>query len=90
MLWAFRSSAAEDVLFSAGFPGLWLKRLGFGVFVDLMPRVEVCDRHGRGAVCWMKRARERVDEGRRKDGGNWPHVRGVFGGIVVWWWSALW
>lgn len=38
----------------------------------------------------MKRARERVDEGRRKDGGNWPHVRGVFGGIVVWWWSALW
>lgn len=38
---ALRSSAAVELLFSAGLPGWCAKRSGRGVFVDLMVRTQV-------------------------------------------------
>lgn len=61
-----RSRAAVEVLFSAGLPGLWAKRSGRGVFVDLMVRMVI-----EGAtLCWCCWMRQRVGEGRRKVGGS--------------------
>jgi hypothetical protein len=82
---AFRSRAAVDVLFNAGFPGLCAKRSGRGVFVDLMVRTDVYASDGRddwAAFCCMRGMRERVDDGMRNAGGRSPQLRGVLGGIV--------
>jgi hypothetical protein len=71
-----------DVLLSAGLPGLWAKRSGRGVLVDFMVRIEVYAMAGLehcGAFCWT---RHRVADGRRKDGGSMPQLRGVLSGIV--------
>lgn len=50
MLCALRARAAVEEAFSAGFEGLCAKRSGFGVKVDLMPRM----RRGVAevALCW--------------------------------------
>lgn len=79
---ALRSRAAVDVEFRAGFEGWWANRSGRGVFVDLMPRIDVYAVLGRAicvALCWM---RERAEKGRRKDGGRRPQPRDALGGIV--------
>jgi hypothetical protein len=76
---AFRSSAAVDVLFSAGLLGLWLKRSGLGVNVDLMPRTHTYESAGVTAWCWARgiRAHVAVDSE-----GKEPQLRGARGGIV--------
>jgi hypothetical protein len=47
VLWAFRSRAAVELLFSAGLPGVCAKRSGRGVLVDLMVRMHVYATEGR-------------------------------------------
>lgn len=69
-----------EVLFSAETPGLWAKRSGRGVFVDLMVRTGMYDG---AALCWKRGMRERVDDGRRKVGGRSAQLTGALGGIVV-------
>jgi hypothetical protein len=68
-----------DVLFSAGFEGWCAKRSGFGVLVDLIVRMVVCEGLGGG----RRGRRALVDEGRRKGGGRSPQLRGALGGIVL-------
>ncbi len=77
---AFRSSAAVDVLFSAGWPGLCAKRSGLGPNVDLMPRTVVYVREGVAAFCAARGMSERVAAGSR---GSEPQLRGARGGIVA-------
>jgi hypothetical protein len=83
VLWAFRSSAAVDVLVRASRAGWCAKRSGLGVKVDFMVRIDVYAMAGLDkiccAFCWR---RDRADEGRRKDGGRSPQLRGALGGIV--------
>lgn len=79
---AFRASAAVDVLFRAGFFGWCAKRSGRGVFVDFMVRMVVCEGFGRWEESGISGIRERVDEGRRKDGGKRPQLRGALSGIL--------
>jgi hypothetical protein len=92
VLWAFRSRAAVELLFSAGLPGVCAKRSGRGVLVDLMVRMHVYATEGRDdcvALCWRRGRSERVDDGRRNAGGSRPQLRGATGGIIVvaaWWW----
>jgi hypothetical protein len=83
VLCAFRSSAAVDVLFNAALLGLCANRSGLGLNVDLMVRIDVYaigDLDSCGAFCCK---RHRVADGRRKDGGNKPQLRGALGGILV-------
>jgi hypothetical protein len=79
VLCALRSSAAVEVLLSAGLPGLCEKRSGRGVFVDLMVRMHVCARQGCVVDCWTS---GRMEDGRRNTGGREPQLRGALGGIV--------
>lgn len=83
---AFLSRAAVDVLFNAGFEGLCANRSGFGLKVDLMPRADVYAIAGFEicvAFCCIDEMRERVDDGRRYDGGISAQLMGTLGGIVV-------
>jgi hypothetical protein len=80
VLWALRSRAAVDVLFSAGLPGRWAKRSGRGVFVDLIPRMHMCEGAVMALGCVGNKVR--IDDGRRNTGGSRPQLRGAFGGIV--------
>lgn len=71
-----------DVLLRAGLEGWWAKRSGRGVFVDLIVRMETCEGFGRGAT-GIKGIKERVDDGRRNEGGKRPQLRVALGGIVL-------
>lgn len=71
---ALRSRAAAVVAPSAGRLGLWAKRSGRGVLMDLMDRRAVVARNGEEEV---------VEEGRRKGGGRRPQLRGGLGGMAA-------
>jgi hypothetical protein len=71
-----------EVLFRACLPGLWEKRSGRGVFVDLIVRMEVYAMASLEDCEPFCRMRKRVADGMRKDGGNKAQLRGVLGGIV--------
>jgi hypothetical protein len=77
---AFRASAARDVLLRAGFLGWCAKRSGRGVLTDLMVRTIVCEGAAQSGI---EGSNERVDDGRKNDGGRMPQLRGALGGIVV-------
>ena len=81
---ALRARAARDVLFRAGFFGLWAKRSGRGVLTDLMVRMVTCEGFESGAAAWgIRGSNDRVDDGRRKGGGRRPQLRGALGGILL-------
>ena len=71
---ALRSRAAAVVAPSAGRLGLWAKRSGRGVLMDLIDRRAVVARNGE---------EEEVEEGRRKGGGRRPQLRGGLGGMAA-------
>lgn len=81
---ARRRSAAVEELLRAGLEGVWVKREGLRwAEMDFMVRMVVVRL---GLEVRGKRVRdrtERVDEGRRKDGGSAPQLRGALGGIVL-------
>jgi hypothetical protein len=51
VLWAFRSSAAVDVLVRASRAGWCAKRSGLGVKVDFMVRIDVYAMAGLEDIC---------------------------------------
>ena len=71
---ALRSRAAVVVAPSAGSLGLWAKRSGRGVLMDLMDRRAVVARNGAEVV---------GEVGRRKGGGRRPQLRGGLGGMAA-------
>lgn len=89
---AFRCSA-EVVLDSRGARvAEYAKRSGRGSLVDLNFITVRIDVYVYVVGCWgvgvcvdvMRGRRERVVDGRRKDGGRRPQLRGGLGGMAVW------
>lgn len=79
--WSFRARAAVDVLSRGARLGLWVKRLGRGLLIDLILRWDAKVGDGSCATA-AKQGRDGLDDGRRKDGGKIPQLRGALGGIL--------
>lgn len=81
---SFRARAAVVVLSSGGLLGSWAKRSGRGEVDFLIVRMGMYDGGSCCVVVDMRGRSERVDDGRRNEGGSGPQLKGgLSGGIVL-------